>query len=208
MPRVRDKRRAKKSGAYHHGDLRRALLDASLELIDKHGPEGFTLRAATRHAKVSDAAPYHHFADKEALLLAVAEEGFSLLLGHMQSAAGVGASAAERARSMGLAYVEFAARHPSHFRVMMSRVVLRQTRSIELARAAGAAFALVQQALLDGLGEHGVVRNVENVIFGSWALVHGLAFLTVEGHLGPMAAEPDKLRALVEGVMDVFTAPR
>src|SRR5215813_10430287 len=73
--------------AYHHGDLRRALLDATLRLVEEHGPQGFTLRAAARAAGVSPGAPYHHFADKDALLAAVAEEGFELFGDALRDAA-------------------------------------------------------------------------------------------------------------------------
>ncbi|MFT4571001.1 MAG: AcrR family transcriptional regulator, partial [Candidatus Binatia bacterium] len=69
----------KPSGAYHHGDLRRALVEGALELLHERGPAGLTLRGAARKAGVSEAAPYRHFADKEALLASVAEEGFRAL---------------------------------------------------------------------------------------------------------------------------------
>jgi AcrR family transcriptional regulator len=199
------RRRTRKPGAYHHGDLRRALLDATLDLIGEHGPEGFTLRAAAQRAGVSDAAPYHHFSDKRALLLAVAAEGFDLLRERMEGAADEpGLSPLERARRMGRAYVLFAAAHPSHFRVMASRMVLTQTDSLELARAGGRAFALVQQMLLQGLHEAGGLADPAPAIFGSWALVHGLAFLAVEGHLGPVARDPAQLGELVDRVMQIF----
>jgi AcrR family transcriptional regulator len=66
---------------YHHGDLRRALVDAALALVQERGAEGFTLREAARRVGVSQTAPYRHFETKEALLAAVAEEGFTTLLG-------------------------------------------------------------------------------------------------------------------------------
>jgi AcrR family transcriptional regulator len=69
----------KKGAGYHHGNLRRALVEATGKLVDSRGTDGFTLRAAAKLAGVSDGAPYHHFADKDALLAAVAEEGFVML---------------------------------------------------------------------------------------------------------------------------------
>jgi len=62
-----------KKTSYHHGNLRRALLDATLKIVERDGPEGFTLRGTARAAGVSAGAPYHHFSDKDALLAAVAE---------------------------------------------------------------------------------------------------------------------------------------
>jgi len=75
-----------KRGKYHHGDLRRALLDAALELVNELGPSGITLREAARRAGVTHAAPYRHFADKGALLAAVAEQGFVQLLAAIDGA--------------------------------------------------------------------------------------------------------------------------
>src|SRR5215510_14783128 len=91
--------------SYHHGDLRRALLDATLELVDRYGPQGFTLRAAARAAGVTPGATYHHFEDKDALLAAVAEEGFDLFRDELSEAARRPApSARERSRNVGTAY--------------------------------------------------------------------------------------------------------
>ncbi len=208
--RAPDSRRVTRKGdAYHHGDLRRALLDATLDLIDEHGPEGFTLRAAARLAGVSDAAPYHHFADKEALLAAVAEEGFRMLRETMQGAARseVARTPKAVARELGVAYVLFAAEHPSHFRVMASRMVLRQTRHAALAAAAAEAFMLVETRLMESLTEEESRLPAEHVHFGSWGLVHGLAFLAIDGHLGSTARDRARLADLVRGAMTVLSGP-
>src|SRR3970040_306136 len=107
--------RTRKEG-YHHGDLRRALLDATLGLVEQHGPQGFTLRAAARAAGVTPGAAYHHFEDKEGLLTAVAEAGFALSRAALEAAAERPAgSARERARNVGVAYVIFAVKHRTRF---------------------------------------------------------------------------------------------
>jgi AcrR family transcriptional regulator len=91
---------------YHHGDLRRALLDATLQLIEEQGPQGFTLRAAARRAGVTAGATYHHFKDKEDLVAAVAEEGFQLLRKELIEAADKPCdSARDRSRNVAVAYV-------------------------------------------------------------------------------------------------------
>src|SRR5688500_20128614 len=91
--------------SYHHGDLRRALLDATLQLVERLGPQGFTLRAAAREAGVTPGATYHHFEDKDALIAAVAEEGFELLHGQLEAAAERrAASPRERSHNVGVAY--------------------------------------------------------------------------------------------------------
>src|SRR5687767_2010801 len=95
---------AKKS--YHHGDLRRALVDAGLRLIAKRGVEGFTLRETARVAGVSQTAPYRHFPDKAALLAAVAEEGFRGMAEYMKAATAPHAlDPARRFGELGVAYV-------------------------------------------------------------------------------------------------------
>jgi AcrR family transcriptional regulator len=197
-------RRAK---SYHHGDLRRALLDATLVLVAQKGPEGFTLRAAAKLANVSDAAPYHHFADKEALLASVAEEGFRKLHEQLESAARDIASPPERARAMGVAYVSFAATKPSHFRVMVSRTLHHHVRHPELARAAADAFQLVRDTLLESVSERELSRvPAEQLIYASWALVHGLAFLAIDGHLGPIGSNSAKLCAFVHNILTLHTS--
>ena len=75
-----------KKGTYHHGNLRRVLLDSALAMVEKEGPHGVSLRAVARLAGVSPAAPYRHFSGKEGLLAAAAEEGFRALEQKMDSA--------------------------------------------------------------------------------------------------------------------------
>jgi AcrR family transcriptional regulator len=110
---------------YHHGDLRNALVEAALRLIAEHGAQALTLRAAARAAGVSPAAPYRHFADKEALLAAVAEDGFEKLSRRMRAAARGASDAAARLLAIGEAYVAFARAHSAHFHVMFGPAVTR-----------------------------------------------------------------------------------
>src|SRR3972149_3564682 len=99
-------RSTRRRGSYHHGNLRRALLDAALELVETQGAEALTLRAAARRAGVSPAAPYRHFADKRTLLAAVAEEGFRALTEAMrQATAAHGAQPPGRFRALGVSYI-------------------------------------------------------------------------------------------------------
>lgn len=197
---------ARRGATYHHGDLRRALLDASLALIATQGPEGFTLRAAARAAGVSDAAPYHHFADREALLACIATEGFDLLIARLHDATSrASGDALDRARALGVAYVTFAAQHPSHFRVMV-RGNARRGADPEVSQRGRDAFELVKDALLDAARADGAQLPVEQLVFGAWGVVHGLAFLTIDGHLGAIADDAERLGALVDGVLSSVTA--
>lgn len=103
----------------HHGDLRRALLDAALELVGETEPSAITLRAVARRAGVSPAAPYHHFPDKAHLFAAVAAEGFASLAAVQARFADL--EPRERLREMTSEYVRFAVAHGTHYAVMFDR---------------------------------------------------------------------------------------
>lgn len=105
---------------YHHGNLRATLLSASLELIRDEGAHALTLREVARRAGVSHNAPYRHFRDKDDLLAAVAEEGFSTLAAQMRAAIAPSDSPSDRLRRAGLAYIEFGLTHPEEFHVMFT----------------------------------------------------------------------------------------
>jgi len=188
--------------AYHHGDLRRALLDATLRLVEQHGPQGFTLRAAARAAGVSPGAPYHHFEDKEALLAAVGEEGFELFGKALRQAARVSASTARmRAQNVGVAYVLFAIEHPTRFRVMVGYGVQARMKHGKLAVAALGAYQLVRDVLVNGLQakRDEVITDAE--VLGWWSVVHGLAFLAIDGHLGKVGTSTKRAEIVVRQVI-------
>lgn len=182
-------------GSYHHGDLRRALIQAAVDLMARAGVDALTLRAAARRAGVSAAAPYRHFADKQALLAAVAEEGFRAMVEEMRRASAEHSTEPLAAlRAVGLAYVGFARRHPSHFRVMFGREVADRSRHPALSEAAAAAFEL----LADAVGQcqrAGLVREGDPraLAVSAWSMVHGLADLQVNRQLAIDARSPETL---------------
>ena len=185
--------RAKKplKHAYHHGDLRRALLDAGLAILADGGAHALTLREVARRAGVTQAAPYHHFADKEVLLAALAEEGFVVLTQAMvlaRDAAGKKASA--RLRAMGESYVHFAVSHAAHFQIMFGHLV-DIPRYPSLHEAADRAFHSLVEGILAGQAA-GVVRagDPSELSVLAWSTVHGLAMLWIEGAI-PGPGKPD-----------------
>lgn len=188
--------------AYHHGDLRRALLDATLLLVEEHGPQGFTLRAAARAAGVSPGAPYHHFEDKEALLAAVAEEGFELFRIALSDAAVRPAPSSRlRAQNVGVAYVLFAIEHPTRFRVMVGYGVRARMGRGHLAAAALTAYQLVREVLVEGLQAKRAERITDAEVLGWWSIVHGLAFLAIDGHLGKVGTSAKRAEKVVREVI-------
>jgi AcrR family transcriptional regulator len=184
---------------YHHGSLKSALLEAALALIAAEGTDALTLRAAARRAGVSQAAPYRHFADKEALLAAVAEEGYRQLAAGMRRAAAAEGSSLERFRGLGAEYVRFARAHVAHYRVMFGRGVTDFGRYPSLHAAAEATFQLLVDAIArcqrDGLVRAGDARALATTV---WATTHGVVDLWADGPLSGMTAEP--LDVLAEAV--------
>jgi len=185
-----------KTSSYHHGDLRRALLDAALEMVRTEGVAQLSLREVARRAGVSHAAPYRHFASKEALLAAVAEEGFRRLEEALRAAAAEAPGPLEALQASGRAYVAFAMANPGHFRVMFGPGASSEPYPA-LAEATHSAFGVLVgtlQACIDaGLA---VRRPAAELALSAWSIVHGLAQLLLDGVLRG-AGSPDELSALV-----------
>lgn len=175
---------SKSKAQYHHGDLRHALIEASLALIAEEGFAALTLREVARRAGVTHAAPYRHFADKEALLAAVAEEGFRTMAAQMRERMAREEQPLERLAACGVAYVLFAVAHRSHFRVMFGPHFARPMKHEGLGTEGGNAFGLLVQSIIQGQ-QTGVLREGEPLPLAlvAWAQVHGLASLLVDGQL-------------------------
>lgn len=173
---------------YHHGNLRRALLDAALDTISTDGVAALNLRDLARRCGVSHAAPTHHFGDRQGLLTAIATEGYDGL------AAATAATWEETGSflEVGVAYVRFAVAHPGHFAVMF-RPDLVDPADPELGRASAALAAMLYGPVGsvttvdedDGDGESAARRIAGTA---AWALVHGIATLWLQGSLrdGPI----------------------
>jgi AcrR family transcriptional regulator len=179
---------------YHHGDLRRALLDEAVRTIRQDGIQALTLRAAGEHLGVSRTALYRHFADKAALLAAVAREGFQRFRRDLLSAWETAGGGREGFKAMGSAYVRFAIANPSHYRVMFGDFKDLCLRDPELAADAASAFAVLAEALATvqrgGAARTGDPQNLARFI---WATVHGIAMLAIDGQLGPDPSVADGL---------------
>lgn len=182
---------------YHHGDLPSALVRAAVELLEEGGASELSLRAAARRAGVSTAAPYRHFADRNALLSAVAAVGYRELATDLVSAHPAPSKPADLA-AIAVAYVQFALRRPGLFRVMFTE----QCDPTSTERVA--AVTVVQEYL------NTIVRQVfpssdkEATAIAMWGLVHGLAFLHLDGKLDASSAQAvaDRVAAAVHAVAD------
>jgi AcrR family transcriptional regulator len=138
----------KKRGRYHHGDLRRALLDAALEVLSAEGASALTLREVARRAGVTHAAPYRHFADKQTLLAAVAEEGFRMLTAEMlERSVPLKDDPVRALQAIGLAYVRFATTERAHFQVMFGKDIDWAREQCELEETADRCFDVLISAV-------------------------------------------------------------
>jgi len=174
---------------YHHGDLRQALVRSALEILSETGVGGLSLRAAARRARVSAMAPYRHFADKEALLAAVAEYGFRELAARLTAATATAADPRAGLAALGVAYVLFACDQPSLFKLMFGPTIEKKSGYPVLDEAGSACFNALRQAVeaakfFEGDSDGG------DVSLACWSLVHGLSALIVDGRLAEYDSDP------------------
>lgn len=198
-------RRAKPKDGYHHGNLREVLLRAAIELIAERGAHGLSLRECARRAGVSHAAPYRHFADKDALLFAIAQLGFEKLY-----AAGIAAMEGvddplERLDAYGVAYVRFALENPVLLRVMFT-LQFEVPKDMADAKEIGApAFDLLQQAAAEVVGPD---VDSYTAAFAAWSLPHGLSMLVLDGRVPPeLVEDTEAVEKLARSVYAMWRGP-
>jgi len=199
--------KAPKKRSYHHGNLRRALLDAALELISEVGVTGVTVREAGRRAGVSSGAPYRHFPDKNALLEAIAAEGVALLAADRDArVAAAGEDPIARFRAMGVSLVTFAVAHPSHFKVMTTPELSSDATIAALLREAKDSDQRAIRGILDRSKQEGAVYNADPDVLSLSAqcLVYGLARMLVDGQLPVDSIDASDAEALAVAVTGVF----
>lgn len=186
-------RKKKSAKPYHHGDLRRALLDEALRTIQAHGVEHLTLRTVGESLGVSRSALYRHFADKQALLATVGTEGFRALGQALADAWERNGHGRAGLDAMARAYVQFAVAHPSYYRVMFGGFIESAAKDDQFIAVANAAFQALVDALVD-LQKTGDIRRDDPVVVARflWALVHGTAMLVIDGQL-PETAQREAL---------------
>lgn len=178
-----------KKKAFHHGDLRRALIEASLALLEDEGVAALSLRRVAEQAGVTHSAPYHHFPEKTALLAAIAEDGFRLLDEAMRAAvAAAPDDPVDRLRAAGLAYVRFAVAHRAHFAVMFRPELADPAQHPAVDTAGGPSYALLRELCEAAIAAgHAPGVDPEALVLLSWSAVHGAADLWINGPLARRA---------------------
>src|SRR6185295_1299304 len=196
-------RRARSGAA--GGSLRDTLVDAAVALIARKGPQGFSLREVARRARVSEAAPYWHFADRETLLAAVAERGFEEMAKGMMEVWSRETEPVERFRALGIGYVRFALAHPSYLRVMFGSEVPDKAEHPALKAAGERTFTLLVQAITECQAAGQVRAGApEELAVAAWSIVHGFAALLVDGKLKDYAATTEAAERLAHTITDLF----
>jgi AcrR family transcriptional regulator len=195
-----------KRAGYHHGDLRSALLEASMALIDEAGIGALSLREVARKAGVSHNAPYHHFKDRGSLLAALVEEGFATLAREMVAGRAAAPDPQARLEACGLAYIRFALASPARFKLMFRPELTGPDAAAAVAESSTPALdtltAAIVEAQAGGLAPAG---DPKPLVLTCWAAVHGLASLLLDGPLAraqrTFATSPDKLTAVVPATL-------
>ncbi len=197
------KRVQAKGDAYHHGDLRRALVDSALELVTEEQDWEFSLREVARRAGVSHNAPYNHFPEKCDLLAAVAAVGFAKLRQRLVSAIS-GISAPEEAlAASGREYVRHGMRNPALYRLMFGPALTESGQRSSVARAAGSdAKAVLSDIIRRGMqaGVFALAGDEEAIdlaTLATWSAVHGLTMLIIDGLAGPKQTLPEMIERVV-----------
>ncbi|MFG6095420.1 TetR/AcrR family transcriptional regulator [Leptothoe sp. ISB3NOV94-8A] len=188
--------------SYHHGDLRRALLDSALAIITEQDISALSLRQVARRAGVSHTAPYRHFADKEALLAAVAEEGFREFSRYLEQARDAESTPLAQLQATGIAYVEYALRYPTHYQVMFGSYCADADAFPLLTTTANKSFQILVDIIADGQAAQEIQPGEPQLLaLASWSLVHGLAMLLLDNRLG---IEGDAVKPLIENTLQLI----
>ncbi len=191
----------KTQSPYHHGDLRSALIDAALDIINELGPQSLSIREVARRTGVSHSAPYRHFADRDALIVAVVERGFELMEETFDRLkAETSRDSTDQFVATGLAYVAFAFNHPAYYRVMFSGDLLVTSQSL---RHTSAAIFATLVSNIETCQQTGVVRSGDPkmMAIALWSTVHGFVTLANENRLTDLTGEEYSIDAIQDQVI-------
>jgi AcrR family transcriptional regulator len=192
----------KTAGSYRHGNLREAILIASLEAIEKNGVDSLSIREVAKTAGVTHQAPYRHFKDKEALLAAIAQDGFEKLYQEMSKSVNDINMPIEKITNLGVSYLSWAAEHPSHFRLMFSQNIPEFESYEGLQVAANSILTLVLQVTEENQDEK-VIRNddTRSLARQFWATVHGVTLLFIDKQFKPFKGDLKSGQKLVHEII-------
>jgi AcrR family transcriptional regulator len=207
--RPRGASRLRAAKPYHHGDLRRVLIEAALELVGEGGADAVSVREAARRAGVSPGAPFRHFPSRDALMIAVAEEAQRRFRAEIEAAL-ADAPADDplaRFRRIGLAYLRWAMRNPTHFEVISSQRLFDHDRAGGVSRDNAELIGLTEQTLSEAFAR-GQLRSsdLKAVQIAGRALVYGFARMNIDGHFPRWGVADGDIERTAEAILDLFIA--
>ena len=195
------------STSYHHGSLRDALIDAAVQLVEEGGPDNVSVREVAKRAGVSPGAPFRHFANKTALMTAVAEQAMSRFSAEIARAVKQVTTddPIERFAAVGIAYLRWATRNPTHFQIVSTRSLIDWASSESLRRDNAVVRSLMDEAMVEALARN-MLRSddlAETQIAGR-ALVYGLARMFIDGHFAQWAVDGEDAERTMQKVLKLF----
>ena len=189
---------ARPARQYHHGNLRSALIEAAIPLLEAHGPAALSLREVAKAAGVSHAAPYRHFRDKTELLEEIAVRGYDTLTQACHAAQRRYADdPARQLLEAGIGYLLFVVEQPRVAHLMFGGMIALDTCGAALQQAAETAFKSLVEIVETGV-QTGVFKAApaEELTIAAWSMVHGLATLITSGMLSSVAGNRREVRRL------------
>jgi AcrR family transcriptional regulator len=204
---AKSKRRPQAPKPYHHGDLRRVLIDAALRLAEEGGAEQVSVREAARRAGVSPGAPFRHFETRDALMTAVAEEAQRRFRAEIDAALAEAPAGdpLSRFRKLGLAYLRWAMRYPAHFEIISTARYFDHAGAVELTRDNAELIAMTERLLAEAFAQ-GQLRSADlkTVQTAGRALVYGFARMNIDGHFPRWGVAENDIARTAEAVLDLF----
>jgi AcrR family transcriptional regulator len=192
---------------YHHGDLRRVLIDAALQLVGEGGADAVSVREAARRAGVSPGAPFRHFPSRDALMTAVAEEAQRRFRAEIEAALAEAPAGDPlgRFRCLGLAYMRWAMKNPTHFEIISSRRFFDHDRSAGVSQDNAELIELTERTLAEAFAL-GQLRSpdLKRVQIAGRALVYGFARMNIDGHFPRWGVAGAEAERTAEGILDLF----
>ena len=206
-PAAKPRRRALAPKPYHHGDLRRVLIDAALQLVAEGGADAVSVREAARRAGVSPGAPFRHFPSRDALMNAVAEEAQSRFRAEIEAALAEAPAGDPlgRFRCLGLAYMRWAMKNPTHFEIISSRRFFDHDKSAGVSEDNAELIELTERTLAEAFAL-GQLRSpdLKRVQIAGRALVYGFARMNIDGHFPRWGVGGAEAERTAEAIIDLF----
>jgi AcrR family transcriptional regulator len=192
---------------YHHGDLRRALIEAGFRLVEERGVEQLSMREAARRAGVSPGAPFRHFESREALMTAVALEAQRRFRAEIDVALKEAPSGdpLARLRAFGVAYLRWAMRNPAHFEIISSGRLFDYDKSADLVRDNAELIGMLERTLKEAFAQGRLrLADLTHVQIAARALVYGFARMNIDGHFPRWGVAASEAESTAEAIVDLF----